>query len=555
MKRSLVVLVVALLLVASLIFVDGTGSSEGVVAFSSFESVRTLSDEVGDGGRVRSRFVGGEVLVKFGKGSSKDEVAGLRVAQGCVEVGVSPFSGVRRWRVPPSKSVAEWVEFLGRHPLVEYAEPNYVAYSSVVPDDSLYSFQWHFDNPVYGGINMESAWDLESGDPNVVVAVVDTGVAYEDYVAPAHWHIDSYQAYGGSGYSWWCGLNNLDWVTPPGYGDGWKDYLQHGFDLTAATGSVAFSYWYRCHLEDGYDFAFVEVSSDGGLNWVQLRSYTGPRVSPQVKWKSDSVDLSSYAGGEVVVRFRVSSDEVYSDEDGDFNSDGAFFVDEIALTDGSGTVFFDDVESGAGDWETTRYERAPDLVGTFFWTNLDETPGNGMDDDGNGFVDDVDGWDFVNGDGHPNDDEGHGTHVCGTIAQTSDNGLGVAGVAPGVTVMPVKVLNSAGSGTHEWIADGIYYAVDNGADIISMSLGGPSSSTMEDAVSYAYNSGVTVFAASGNDGTLGCDFPAAYDDYVVAVGATQYDEGRVPYSNYGSSLDVVAPGGKYWGGSEWGWLC
>jgi subtilisin family serine protease len=452
------------------------------------------------------------------------------VGQGAEETYVSPFTGVRCWRVPPSRSVEDWAVFFSRHPLVEYAEPNYYGEASMVPNDPYFGLQWHLDNEVYGGIHAKAAWDMVTGRSSVVVAVVDTGVAYEDNVAPSYWHIDTYRAYGGSGHSWWCGVTSApsSWSglygsssTPPGYGNGWKEYLQHGFDLTSASGTVTFSYQYRVHLQNGVDFAYVEVSSDGGYNWVTLKSYTGPVAAPQVKWKSDSVDLSGYVGSEVLLRFRVFTSDTVSDEDGGFNSDGAFFADEIRLTDGGGTLYYDNAESGAGGWVTTAYEQAPDLGGTSF----------------------VGGWDFVNDDAHPNDDNGHGTHVTGTIAQTTNNGFGVAGVAFGVSVMPVKVLDAAGTGAYSWIADGIHYAVDNGADVISMSLGGASGSAiLEEAVAYAYNNGVVVIAASGNDnGAVG--YPAAYDAYVIAVGATRYDETRAYYSNYGSSLDLVAPGG------------
>jgi len=157
----------------------------------------------------------------------------------------------------------------------------------------------------------------------------------------------------------------------------------------------------------------------------------------------------------------------------------------------------------------------------------------------------VQGYDFVNDDTDPTDDNGHGTHVAGTIAQSTNNNEGVAGVAFNAYLMPVKVLDSRGSGTYDDIVSGIYYAVDNGANIISMSLGGSSPSTaMEDALAYAYSHGVTIIAAAGNDGTNVISYPAAYDAYVIAVGATQYDKTLAPYSNYGTSLDVVAPGGN-----------
>jgi serine protease len=171
-----------------------------------------------------------------------------------------------------------------------------------------------------------------------------------------------------------------------------------------------------------------------------------------------------------------------------------------------------------------RYQQAPDLADTCF----------------------VAGYDFVNDDSHPNDDSspGHGTHVAGTIAQSTNNGIGVAGIAFDACLMPVKVLDSRGSGTYADVADGIVWAVDNGAKVISLSLGGSESSkTLEDAVAYAYNNRVTVIAAAGNDGKNVLSYPAAYDDYVIAVGATRYDKTLAYYSNYGPSLDLVAPGG------------
>ncbi len=158
----------------------------------------------------------------------------------------------------------------------------------------------------------------------------------------------------------------------------------------------------------------------------------------------------------------------------------------------------------------------------------------------------VQGYDFINNDSHPNDDQAHGTHVCGTIAQSTDNGRGVAGVAFNTSIMPVKVLNSAGYGSYTAIANGIYYATDNGADIINMSLGGQYNSyTLRNACAYAYNHGVTVICAAGNSYQYGNppSYPAAYDEYCIAVGAVRYDRHRSYYSNTGSYIDLVAPGG------------
>ena len=169
------------------------------------------------------------------------------------------------------------------------------------------------------------------------------------------------------------------------------------------------------------------------------------------------------------------------------------------------------------------YKQAPDLKNTHF----------------------VAGYDFVNDNSHANDDEGHGTHVAGTIAQSTNNSIGVAGVAFNTAIMPIKALDNEGSGTYAGIADGIYFAAENGARVINMSLGGNNgSTTLAQALEHAYNEGITIVCAAGNNGAENkISYPAAYDDYCIAVGATRYDETRAPYSNRGASLDLMAPGG------------
>jgi serine protease len=296
-------------------------------------------------------FVTDEILVKFKRGVGKDKIDRINSKHGAFVRHTSPYTRSKRMGIPKGKTVAEMVKLYQAEDAVEYVEPNYIAHALVVPNDPLYSYQWHLDTVQYGGIEMEEAWEISTGS-GVTVAVVDTGVAYENY--------------------------------------GW------------------------------------------------------------------------------------------------------------------------------------RYKQAPDLAGTSF----------------------VQGYDFVNDDAHPNDDNSHGTHVTGTIAQTTDNNIGVAGVAFDCLIMPVKVLNRQGSGTYDQVAGGIYYAADNGAHVISLSLGGSADSeTLKNAVKYAYENGVTVIAAAGNDASSIISYPAAYDDYVIAVGATRYDETLAYYSNYGTSLDLVAPGG------------
>jgi len=308
------------------------------------------------------RYVSDEIIVKFKPDVPAEKINEIyQREQIPQEKYVSPYAGFRVLKIPAGKTVEEMVYVFQKNPLVDYAEPNFYAYTSMVPNDPYYVYQWHFDddhtynngsvggsNPYGGanggGIRMEEAWNITTGSSSVIVAVVDTGI-------------------------------------------------------------------------------------------------------------------------------RIGTD----------------------------------------------------LVNTCF----------------------VQGYDFINNDTDPIDDNGHGTHVAGTIAQRTNNGAGVAGIAFSTCLMPVKVLNAAGSGTYQQVADGIMYATNNGAKVINLSLGGSSpSATLENAVAYAYNQGVTVLAASGNDNTSDVDYPARYNNYVIAVGATRYDEQKADYSNYGTSLDIAAPGGQ-----------
>jgi subtilisin family serine protease len=187
----------------------------------------------------------------------------------------------------------------------------------------------------------------------------------------------------------------------------------------------------------------------------------------------------------------------------------------------------------------------PDLAPNV-WSNADEIAGNGVDDDGNGRIDDVRGWDFVDRDNNPWDYDGHGTHVAGTIAARGNNGVGVTGVAWQASIMPVRVLDALGSGTNANIADGFTYAAANGAKVVNASLGGGfESQTMSNAITSSPN---TLFVvAAGNDGANNevtpqypCNFEAAN---VVCVAATDNTDALAGFSNYGSiSVDLAAPG-------------
>jgi thermitase len=213
----------------------------------------------------------------------------------------------------------------------------------------------------------------------------------------------------------------------------------------------------------------------------------------------------------------------------------------------------------------------PDFAGRF-WTNNNEIPDNGLDDDGNGFVDDVQGWDFAYNDNLPTDDNGHGTNVSGIIGLASNNGIGLSGVDWNCKLMMLKGVNAGNIGYYSWWVSAIYYAIDNGAKVINMSLAGNiSSGILQSAITEAVTNGVTVVAGMGNENTSTKRYPAGCNG-VIAVGATDPDDSRSqPFfwgsssgSNYGTHISVVAPGNfiygadylsdtnytSYWGGTS-----
>ena len=190
----------------------------------------------------------------------------------------------------------------------------------------------------------------------------------------------------------------------------------------------------------------------------------------------------------------------------------------------------------------------PDLAANM-WSNPGEIPANGIDDDGNGFIDDVHGWDFANNDSDPMDDEGHGTHCAGTIGAVGNNGIGVAGVCWNVKLMALKFLDASGSGAVTDAIDAIAYATQMGAKVLSNSWGGGGySQALKDAIAAADGAGALFVAAAGNDYGNDNDangfYPASYDNSnVIAVAATTDGDGLAAFSNIGAvSVDLGAPG-------------
>lgn len=214
-----------------------------------------------------------------------------------------------------------------------------------------------------------------------------------------------------------------------------------------------------------------------------------------------------------------------------------------------------------------------DLQGAL-WVNPGEVAGNGVDDDANGYVDDVHGYDFYADTGALSDPNGHGTHVAGTIGARANNGIGVAGVAggngtagSGARVMTARFLDAAGYGSSNHAATALVYGADNGAVISSNSWSGGHTALLEDAIDYFIANagthhadfpaaplagGLVVFAA-GNDASGAPSYPAYYPK-TLAVAATGHDDVRAYYSNYGDWVDIAAPGGDQSGGIRRGVL-
>ncbi len=188
------------------------------------------------------------------------------------------------------------------------------------------------------------------------------------------------------------------------------------------------------------------------------------------------------------------------------------------------------------------------------WRNYTEIPNNGIDDDNNGFIDDTQGWNFADVSNDVNDDSGHGTNIASIIGANGNNGIGFSGMDWNCKLMILKVLKND-VGYYSWWASSIYYAVDNGADVINMSLGGDvESQSLNEAIQYALDHNVVVVVSMGNNNTDKISYPSNYPG-VIAVGSTNPDDSRTDAffwsstsgSNFGSHISVVAPGNYIYG--------
>ena len=312
----------------------------------------------------------------------------------------------------------------------------------------------------------------------------------------------------------------------------------------------------------------VIVGLDGWLNALPdeaIEEQLGERIASRSLSLNAAVITPSDDAAEAVARLENVDGVLYAEPNRRLEASGApndplyplqaHYMDPLRVAD-AWTLHSGDPEVIVAVIDSGVDIKHPDLDGAI-WRNRGETPNNGIDDDDNGCVDDVQGCAFFGqgtvddecdapAEGDVRDDYGHGTFVAGIIAAEADNGAGVAGIAPGVTVMPVKILDCTGGGSVFDAAQGILYAAKNGARIANLSFGmDDESSTLAAAIRQAYYGyGMIVVAATGSTGEATVQFPARMLEVIaVASSGNQWSpEGRSGFSNWGPEVTVAAPG-------------
>jgi len=286
---------------------------------------------------------------------------------------------------------------------------------------------------------------------------------------------------------------------------------------------------YKIRLKPGTDIDNVvaELSANPDVVFAEPDYIAYPADIPNLNHAPTSSRLSP----ALAVQQLTIDDPLYSQQWGmaKINIEGAW-----SATYGAPTVTIAVIDSGI---DLTHVDLQNNL-----WTNPGEIAGNGIDDDSNGYIDDVNGWNFVFSSNDVWDDNGHGTLVAGVAAAIGGNGAGIVGVCPECRIMPVKVMQASGAANYSDIAAGVLYAAQKGAKVINLSLGGyANSNTLKNAIDTAVNTyGVAVVAGAGNDNLDTPFYPAAYDN-VLAVAGTAEDDTKLDFSNYAAWVDVSAP--------------
>lgn len=266
-------------------------------------------------------------------------------------------------------------------------------------------------------------------------------------------------------------------------------------------------------------------------------SIGGKDVSQAIKECQADPNVVYAEPNYIYKRFDVPNDPQFSELYGMTITDSPAAWD---IQKGSKSVIVGVVDTGV-DWD---HEDLDDNM----WINTAEIPNNNIDDDNNGFVDDIHGWDFASGDNDPNDDNDHGTHVSGTIGAVGNNNKGVVGVNWQVSIMALKFLGANGSGSLDDAIGCILYGVNNGAKVLSNSWGGGGfAQSLEDAIKFANDNGVLFVAAAGNDSRNNDSFPSYPANYevpnIISVAASTSSDNLASFSNSGrNTVHLAAPG-------------
>ena len=473
-------------------------------------------------------YLPGQVLVRFRDKAGDQAVSEMRATAGVRSIlrEINTPRGEKAYlmELEPGVSVESAVERLRSSGQVAYAEPNYLRRLAYTPGDPDFPLQWGFQNngqEVLGSpgipgadIGAVQAWDLERGYRHAVtVAVIDSGMdlAHPDLSGKlwlndgevpdngidddGNGYVDDFRGYNFAGISQYQ-VNRNPW----GLGSGPE--FQRLAQSIKGTGCIL-THIGLLFAKAGEPSQDVTVSVRNNLNGLDLASF--------------AVSAGELSSTEVREIYRPLSNPVKLNQGGDY-----YIVVSTNQNDTANFYWLYDLWD-AGDWyaEGSEYQLKDGS-----WVNHS----NG---------------DFcfeTNRNAVAHDDNGHGTHCCGIVGAETGNNLGVAGTSPGAVIMPLKASDCGGLlADADWIS-ALYYAVVNGADVVSMSFGGetPSEAEME-AVEYAWRAGVTLVASVGNSGDATVLYPAGYDR-VLGVGATDNQDMVATFSNHNSSVDVVAPG-------------
>jgi len=291
---------------------------------------------------------------------------------------------------------------------------------------------------------------------------------------------------------------------------------------------------------------------------IEVELEPGQSLEDVVAEYADNPDVEYAELNYVVSICAQPNDPLYSIQ-WPLNNIGQMYPEDGRFNSPPGTVDCDidapeawDIHTGSSDVIVAVVDTGVDYghidLANNMWVNSGEIADNGIDDDGNGYIDDIYGYDFCAYPGKPSDadpidDHGHGTHCSGTIAAEGDNGLDITGVCWRAKIMALKWLNAWGSGGGSDAITAFYYAVDNGADVVSNSWGGGGyMQSMQDAIDYAYSQGVIMVAAAGNNSSNAINVYPANHYHVISVAATNSNDQKASFSNYGDWVDIAAPG-------------